>query len=69
MAVLLLNRVEELIRFWNIRVEETHATATAILALGKRNGEPVVLKVFRGLGDEWNSAASDAQAPLLAAIS
>jgi streptomycin 6-kinase len=54
---LLLNRVEELVCLWDIRVEETHETPTAILAFGRRHGEPVVLKVFRGVGYEWDSGA------------
>jgi streptomycin 6-kinase len=54
---LLLNRVEERIRGWGICVEERRETQTAFLAFGTRNGEPVVLKVFCGFGDEWNSGA------------
>jgi streptomycin 6-kinase len=53
----LLNRVEEWIHAWGITVDQTQETESAFLAFGTRNGQPVVLKVFRRPGDEWDAGS------------
>ena len=45
-------RAEELVRRWNVSIDETRATTTSILLFGKRGSERVVLKVLSKLGDE-----------------
>lgn len=50
-------RVETLVRDWNITVEQTKETETSILAFGRRGDQPVVLKVLRNSGDEWHSGS------------
>ena len=48
-------RAEELVRRWNVCIDETRATTTSILLFGKRGSERVVLKVLSKPGDEWCS--------------
>ena len=42
---------------WNLTIDETHETATSLLAYGVRAGQPVVLKISKHDGDEANSGA------------
>ena len=51
-----LERFEELVRDWNIVVQDTLETQSSLLAFGTRGNLPVVLKVMRQLGDEWRCA-------------
>jgi streptomycin 6-kinase len=50
----LQQRVAERIRTWRIDVERTEQSQSSVLVFGRRDGQPVVLKVLRG-GDEWRS--------------
>ena len=51
----LLERVEDCIRRWDLEVEDRRETAGSLLVFGRRRERPVVLKVIREPGDEWNS--------------
>lgn len=51
----LRRRVEDRISAWRIVVEHTTETESSILAFGRRDDQPVVLKVIRQRGDEWRS--------------
>ena len=51
----LRRRVEERISAWRITVERIVSTETSIVAFGRRDSEPVVLKVITNHGDEWRS--------------
>src|SRR5262245_24595375 len=51
----LRRRVEERISAWRIVVERTAETETSVLAFGRRDADPVVLKVVKNQGDEWRS--------------
>ncbi|MEA2601432.1 MAG: streptomycin 6-kinase [Acidobacteriota bacterium] len=51
----LRRRVEERISAWRIVVERMAETESSILAFGRRDDQPVVLKVIRNRGDEWRS--------------
>ena len=51
----LRRRIDELIRKWNLLIEETIETETSVLAFGVRVDQPIVLKVIKSEGDEWNS--------------
>jgi streptomycin 6-kinase len=46
-------RVEDRIRAWNVVVQDTLETPSSFLAFGQRGDAPVVLKVVRQPGDEW----------------
>lgn len=50
-------RLENLIGTWGLVVQEIRETPTSLLALGERAGLPVVLKVARAPGDEWQAGA------------
>jgi streptomycin 6-kinase len=50
---LLIERVEERVRQWNVDVLDTLETESSVVAFGTRGNLPVVLKVIRQLGDEW----------------
>ncbi len=47
------NRLEDRAAAWGVVVERTMETETAILAFGRRQDRPVVLKVVRSVGNEW----------------
>jgi streptomycin 6-kinase len=49
------DRLNRFILDWNVDVDSTRETATSVLAFGKCDGSPVVLKVLREPGDEWRS--------------
>lgn len=40
---------------WNVEIEEKRQTASSLIAFGMRDGERVVLKVTKGVGDEARS--------------
>jgi streptomycin 6-kinase len=48
-------RLEALVRAWNLAIEETLETNTSVLGFGWYARDPVVLKVVRNPGDEWRS--------------
>ena len=48
-------RVEGHARAWGVAVEGTSETPTSVVAFGRRDCVPVVLKVVRCHGDEWRS--------------
>ncbi|OFW18755.1 MAG: hypothetical protein A3G21_12445 [Acidobacteria bacterium RIFCSPLOWO2_12_FULL_66_21] len=49
------DRLVMLSRRWDVAVGTTWETETSVLAFGSRRGRPVVLKVVRREGDEWDS--------------
>lgn len=49
----LRDRIVYCARAWEVAIERTVATETAVLTFGKRAGKPVVLKVVKREGDEW----------------
>lgn len=49
------SRVEDRIKAWRIVVESTEETETSVLAFGRSDNRPVVLKVTKHPGDEWRS--------------
>jgi streptomycin 6-kinase len=51
----LRSRVEDRIRAWRVVVERVSETESSIVAFGRRDSQPVTLKVVRNLGDEWRS--------------
>ncbi len=51
----LQRRVEDRISAWRVVVERIAETESSILAFGRRDDQPVVLKVIRNRGDEWRS--------------
>jgi len=53
----LADRAKGLAREWSLSVTRVEETPTSLLAFGNRGEIPVVLKVFRESGDEWNSGA------------
>lgn len=64
-------RVEERIRNWRVVVERVLETDSSVIAFGRRDRQPVVVKVIRNTGDEWRAGAildaSDALRPMLEA--
>jgi streptomycin 6-kinase len=50
-----LHRLEERARAWSLAVEHTRDSATSLLGFGRRGGQPVVLKLVKQPGDEWQS--------------
>src|SRR5688572_712951 len=50
-------RVEELVRYWGVVVQDTLETQSSFIVFGKRGDHDVVLKVIRQPGDEWRSGA------------
>jgi streptomycin 6-kinase len=42
---------------WEVRVEHTFETTTSLIAFGRRDDHPVVLKTIKQQGDEWYSGA------------
>ena len=53
----LADRSAALTRRWRVSVDEWLDTPTSCIGLGSRDGEPVVLKVVKTPGDEWNAGA------------
>ena len=52
-STLLIERVEERIRSWDVVIQGTLETDSSFLAFGTRGNRPVVLKVIRQPCDEW----------------
>jgi streptomycin 6-kinase len=48
-------RLEDRAREWRVAVDETFETATSLIAYGRRDDDPVVLKLVKVQGDEWHS--------------
>ncbi len=48
-------RVQERIRDWKVQVIRSLETESSVVVLGTRAAQPVVLKVMREAGDEWQS--------------
>lgn len=57
LATELRRRIEDRIGTWRIVVERIAETETSVLAFGRRDADPVVLKVVKDPGDEWRSGA------------
>ena len=53
----LRRRIDELTRKWNLLIEETIETESSVLAFGVLGDYPIVLKLIKRDGDEWNSGA------------
>ena len=51
-------RAEELARDWGLRIVEMRETPTSLLAFGTRGSLPIVLKLSRPSGDEWDAGAT-----------
>jgi streptomycin 6-kinase len=51
----LRSRVEDRIRAWRVDVERGLETANSFVAFGRRDGQPVTLKVVKNHGDEWRA--------------
>lgn len=54
-ATELRTRIDDLIRKWNLTVDETSETESSLLAFGTLGHQPVVLKVVKHEGDEWHA--------------
>jgi len=50
-------RKADLTRRWRVSIERWLDTPTSHVGLGERKGDPVVLKVVKTQGDEWNAGA------------
>ena len=50
-----LQRLEERARAWSVSVEHTRDSETSLLGFGRRGGQPVVLKLVKQAGDEWQA--------------
>ena len=50
-------RIEERLRDWKVQVIRSLETESSVVVLGTRADQPVVLKVMREAGDEWQSGA------------
>jgi streptomycin 6-kinase len=51
----LMSRLRDLTLAWRVTAERVVHTATAVLAFGQRDRQPVVLKLARFPGEEWRS--------------
>jgi streptomycin 6-kinase len=51
----LKRRVDERIAAWRVTVDRITETESSVLAFGRRDGQPVVVKVVRRRGGEWHS--------------
>jgi streptomycin 6-kinase len=51
----LLKRLQEHARAWSVSVAEPFETETSVIAFGIRKDQPVVLKVIKQTGDEWQA--------------
>jgi streptomycin 6-kinase len=51
----LRERLEARARAWRVAIDEICETATSLLAYGRRGAVPVVLKLIKQPGDEWNA--------------
>jgi len=48
-------RCHELARRWRVDLGDVFETESSLIVYGRREGEPVVLKVVKAPGDEWRS--------------
>jgi streptomycin 6-kinase len=48
-------QIDDLVRKWNVAVDEIRETESSFLAFGVCRRQPVVLKVIKRDGDEWHS--------------
>ncbi len=55
LSIELRKRFEERVRTWRVDVDHVTETDTSIIAFGKRDKQPVVLKVIKNYGDEWRA--------------
>lgn len=53
----LSQRLDERVRSWRVVVEDTFETATSLIAYGRRDDDPVVLKLVKSPGDEWHAGS------------
>ena len=51
----LWNRLHDRVAGWRIIVERVTETSGSVVAFGRRDEKPVVLKVIKNSGDEWRS--------------
>lgn len=51
----LSQRLDERARRWRVVVEDMFETATSLIAYGRRDDDPVVLKLVKSPGDEWHA--------------
>jgi streptomycin 6-kinase len=51
------DRKHDLTRRWQVSVDEWIDTAMSVIGFGQSKGQPVVLKVVKTQGDEWNAGA------------
>jgi streptomycin 6-kinase len=49
----LSDRIVFCARIWRVTIERTRATDTSVIVYGRRDEQPVVLKVVKEPGDEW----------------
>jgi streptomycin 6-kinase len=50
-------RVKDRITAWRVVVEHMAETESSVLVFGRRDDQPVVVKVVKRVGDEWQSGA------------
>jgi streptomycin 6-kinase len=50
----IIRRVDERVAAWQVIVDRIVETETSLLAFGRRDGRPVVVKVVRRRGEEWH---------------
>ena len=53
----LRERADDLTRRWRVSVDAWTDTASSSVAFGQRAGQPVVLKIVKTQGDEWNAGS------------
>jgi streptomycin 6-kinase len=51
-------RRDELAREWRVTIDHSFETQSSFIAYGRRDDQPVVLKVVKHAGDEWWSGAA-----------
>jgi streptomycin 6-kinase len=50
----LFQRLSEHATKWNVAVDKSLETESSLIAFGRQNNQPVVLKIIKQPGDEWN---------------
>lgn len=53
----LRHRVKDRVTAWRVGIERIAETESSVLVFGRRDDQPVVLKVVKHPGDEWSSGA------------
>jgi streptomycin 6-kinase len=51
----LRRRIDACARAWHVDYDHVTTTATSVIAFGTQHDQPVVLKIIRCPGDEWNA--------------